>query len=108
MTGSAWMCGKAWGADAHAVGDVQAVRDGKIAVLPLGRLDGGIGFPLGGRHAPGAVDEMVDQGLDVLQGVRLLGQHIAVIVRDPAAVGHPVHGLRHQASDWRISSMRTR
>ena len=40
---------------------------------------------------------MVDQGLDVLQCVRLLRQHIAVIVSDPAAAGHPVHGLPYQS-----------
>ena len=101
--------GKIGSPEAQAVGHVEAVADHVIALLPPDDLRGGVGLPPGDLGAPGGVDEMVDQALDVLQGVLFLGDDIAVVVRLCSAPG----GIRLAACSmmrrlWRISSTRTR
>lgn len=59
--------GKARGADAEAVGDVQGVGDGEVTAFTFGRFNGAVVFSPGGSHAAAGIYKMMYQRFDILQ-----------------------------------------
>ena len=84
---------KARRADAHPVRDVQTVGNHEIAVFPFGSLGRAVVLAPRRGYASGGIDKMMNQRLDVLQGVFFLRQDIAVVVGYPAAFRHVFEAL---------------
>ena len=89
--------GEAGGADAGAVAHGAAVTGQVITVKALGALDQKTAFARRDHRAPGHAQEMVNQGLNILQGPLLGGWAGQRVVRLVGACGHVVQTLADDA-----------